>query len=224
MEDIISGWFAENAVREGYAAEKKIRAYIRLLSEEKGARNIIGTVSPERLQREHIVPSMKLAGIVIGKNGVDVGSGNGLPGLVIAIMDPGKKVCLMEPGEKRMFFIRRAARELGLDNVSFACVRAEEAGRSAEYREKFDFGTCRAVARLDITAELVLPLLKKNGTYYAQKGASAAAETEKSRDVISLMGGSLQSIGEDNTIIIRKSGSTPEEYPRKWNRIIRQKP
>ena len=110
----------------------------------------------------------------------DVGSGGGLPGIVLAIARPDARIVLIEATRKKADFLIAAAAELGLSNVDVAPLRAEEAGRS-EWRESFNVATARAVATLPILIPWLMPLLKPGGYALAMKGPKAAEELRQSR-------------------------------------------
>nr|GEU57103.1 ribosomal RNA small subunit methyltransferase g [Tanacetum cinerariifolium] len=140
-------------------------------------------------------------------NLVDVGSGAGLPGLILAIACPGWKVTLLESLNKR-------------------CVvrgRAEDVGQNIEFREVFDVTVARAVAEMRVLAEYCLPLVRVGGLFVAAKGHAPEEEVTRAKRAISLMGASLletcyvnshSPYGQRTAIICLKNGPTPKKYPR----------
>ncbi|MEA3505874.1 MAG: 16S rRNA (guanine(527)-N(7))-methyltransferase RsmG [Elusimicrobiota bacterium] len=209
----------ETGLKDTRPATKKIERYLDLLYRERKIRNIIGPRNRETIFREHFIPSLCLGAEIEGGRGADIGTGAGIPGMVIAIVNPSCPVILMEPKKSRVNFLNKVKNDLGLENVTVAVLRGEEAGRRKEYREQFRFVTCRAVASLKVSSELAMPLLKTGGIYYAQKGEKLSAELKEAQSIIDILGGEIEDIKADNTLIIRKVSSTPENYPRKWNRI-----
>jgi 16S rRNA (guanine527-N7)-methyltransferase len=151
----------------------------------------------------------------------DVGSGGGVPGVVLAIVRPDVQVTLIEATKKKADFLRSAALELGLENVTVQAIRAEDAGRRAE-RESFDVVAARAVATMDWLAEWLLPLAKVGGIVLAMKGPKVAQELPDALKAIKLLGGgqpevlpALSPAGEGRVIVtIAKIGPTPKQYPR----------
>ncbi|KAG7954676.1 hypothetical protein I3843_11G031000 [Carya illinoinensis] len=103
-------------------------------------------------------------------NLVDVGSGAGLPGLILAIACPDWKVTLLESMNKRCVFLENAIGLAGLSNVRVVRGRAENLGQDLCFREKFDVAVARAVAEMRILAEYCLPLVRVGGLFVAAKG------------------------------------------------------
>ena len=115
---------------------------------------------------------------------VDVGSGAGLPGVVLAIARPDLDLHLVEPMLRRTQWLTHAVDELGLDNVAVHRGRAEELAGTVSA----PFVTARAVARLDKLARWCLPLLEPGGTLVAMKGRSAAEELGEDRRALERLG------------------------------------
>ena len=113
---------------------------------------------------------------------VDIGSGAGLPGIVLAMLRPELTVTLLEPMERRCRFLADCVTELGLANASVLRARAEDAVLRA------DIATARAVAPLDRLAELAIGLVRPGGMVLAIKGQTAAAELKKARPVLKRIG------------------------------------
>jgi 16S rRNA (guanine527-N7)-methyltransferase len=152
----------------------------------------------------------------------DVGSGSGVPGVVLAIARPDVQILLLESTKKKAVFLEETARELALENVRVSDQRAEDAGRLPELREKFDVAAARAVGTLNWLAEWCLPLVKKGGRMLAMKGPKAAEELPLAGHAIRLVGGGNVDVhpadlpgGLRHVIVeIRKIAATPSSYPR----------
>jgi len=130
---------------------------------------------------------------------VDVGSGGGLPGMVLAIARPEVKVTLLEATRKKADFLKSTADELGLGNVTVIPMRAEEAVRDKPtgggMRGPFDVAVARAVALLPQLAEWLLPLLKPGGVMLAMKGPKVAEEIPATSKILRrLCGGKISQI------------------------------
>ena len=151
----------------------------------------------------------------------DVGSGGGVPGIPLAITRPDARVMLIESTKKKAAFLKQAAAELGLVNVSVSEWRAEEVGHSNS-RETFDVAVARAVATLDWLAEWCLPLVKRRGKVLAMKGARAAEEVPAARKTIKFLGGAEPIVhavdlpGSEHRVIVEipKLTRTNERFPR----------
>ncbi len=152
---------------------------------------------------------------------VDIGSGGGVPGIPLAIARPDAKVLLVESTKKKAVFLKDAAAELKLTNVTVSELRAEDVGQS-ELRETFDVATARAVATLDWLAEWCLPLLKKDGKMLAMKGARAAEEVPAAGVAIKLLNGGSPVVhpvelpGTEHRVIVEvpKLRRCPHQFPR----------
>ncbi|EPS61711.1 hypothetical protein M569_13083 [Genlisea aurea] len=156
-------------------------------------------------------------------NVIDVGSGAGLPGLVLAIAFPGWKLTVVESMNKRCAFLKHAASLVGLQNVHIVQDRAENAGHKVELREGFDVAVARAVADMRILAEYCLPLVRVGGLFVAAKGHDPQEEVLQAERAVGLMGGSIMQTclvesrskyGQRTAVVCRKDGPTPRKYPR----------
>ena len=150
---------------------------------------------------------------------VDLGSGAGLPGLVLAIERPEAEVVLVESVGKKCGWLERTIEELGLENVRVACARAEEL-------EEAPFGvvTARALAALPVLCEYAAPLLVEGGALVAWKGAVDAREEAdglQAAEVLGLVREEVRAVepyagSERRTLhVFRKVGPTPAGYPRR---------
>jgi 16S rRNA (guanine527-N7)-methyltransferase len=149
------------------------RAFTNRLAERGEELGLIGPLELPRLWTRHVLNSGLLAplihaGAVVG----DVGSGAGLPGLVLAIARPDAQFVLIEPMERRTDWLRSVADELGLQNVEVSRARAEE----APYIERLDQVTARAVSALKTLIPSVVPLAKPGGELILMKGARVDEE------------------------------------------------
>lgn len=155
---------------------------------------------------------------------LDIGSGAGFPGLVLAAARPDTKWLLLDSLNKRCEFLKRAAREMGLKNVEVMHARAEEAGQNKKFRESFDIVAARAVTAMPVLAELTLPFLKKGGLLLAMKGPALAEELAEAQNALKVLQGKVISsqeyclpvFGDGRTLCtVEKIGSCPAKYPRR---------
>lgn len=155
---------------------------------------------------------------------VDVGTGAGFPGLVLKLVWPATQLTLVESVHKKAEFCRHIVSRLGLDQVEVLSERAEEVGQNPDHRHQYDLAVARAVARMPILMEYLLPLVHRNGVAMAMKGEAAPAETQTAANAIHLMGGKLQKlvhvelpgvVEERFIVVVNKVAHTPEEYPRR---------
>jgi 16S rRNA (guanine527-N7)-methyltransferase len=161
------------------------QAYARLLAEPGIERGLLGPSETARLWDRHLLNSAVVAELVPGGARVaDLGSGAGLPGIVLAILLPDSEVTLIEPMERRTSFLAECVTELGLDNARVLRGRAEDlAGQVAA-----DVVTARAVAKLGRLAALAVGLTRPGGLVLAIKGATAASEVAQASPVFRKLG------------------------------------
>ncbi|KAG4203676.1 hypothetical protein ERO13_A05G415200v2 [Gossypium hirsutum] len=154
---------------------------------------------------------------------VDVGSGAGLPGLVLAVACPGWEVTLVESMNKRCLFLEHAVSLIGLSNVQVVRERAEKLGQDSNFRERFDVAVARAVAEMKVLAEYCLPLVRVGGLFVAAKGHNPQDEVKSAERATKLMGASVLQLcsveshsphGQRTAIICFKNRPTPRKYPR----------
>ena len=148
-------------------------AYAELLATDGIVRGLIGPREVPRLWERHLLNCAVLTDLVDeGSTVCDIGSGAGLPGLVMAIRRPDLDVTLVEPLLRRTTFLEEAVEALGLTNVEVVRARAEEVHGT----RSFDVVTSRAVAPLERLSGWSLPLVRTGGSFLAMKGSSAEAE------------------------------------------------
>ena len=158
-----------------------------------------------------------------GKTLIDVGCGAGFPGVPLAISCPEAKITLLDSLGKRVKWLEEVLPTLG---VSAECVTARAEEAVATRRERYDYATSRAVARLNILLELTAPYVKVGGAVLAMKGAAAREELAECANAIKKLGLKLEEVREfpiDGTshavIILRKIAHTPPQYPRRYAKI-----
>jgi 16S rRNA (guanine527-N7)-methyltransferase len=150
---------------------------------------------------------------------VDLGSGAGLPGLVLAIARPEAEVVLVESVGKKCAWLERTVSALGLENVRVVCARAEELDE-----EPFDVVTARALASLAVLCEYAAPLLREGGSLVAWKGAVDAREDADGLHAARVLGLEREEVravepypgSQRRTLhVFRKVSPTPAGYPRR---------
>ena len=219
----------EDILRESLPLDERalgrFRRYYELLTEWNKVMNLTAISGEEDTARLHFLDCAALAGLteLRGKRVIDVGTGAGFPGLVLKILCPETELVLLDSLEKRVRFLKTVCAELGFDDVLCLHARAEEA--PPQLRESFDLACSRAVARLNLLAELCLPFVKRGGLFAAMKGPDAAEELREAEKGLRLLGGEIERVAEypvpgtalcHNAVLIRKASETPKKYPRKW--------
>jgi 16S rRNA (guanine527-N7)-methyltransferase len=168
-------------------------AFAELLATDGIVRGLIGPREVPRLWDRHLLNCAVVTDAVPeGASVCDIGSGAGLPGLVMAIRRPDLNLTLVEPLLRRTTFLEEAVARLGLSNVRIVRARAEELHGS----DTFDVVTSRAVAPLDRLSRWSLPLVRSGGEFLAMKGSSAEGELEAAARVISKERGEVQGVLE----------------------------
>jgi 16S rRNA (guanine527-N7)-methyltransferase len=164
-----------DAARRAFSSQRLPLAerYVELLATAGVERGVIGPREAPRLWDRHILNSLALAQEVPdGASLADLGSGAGLPGVVLAIGRPDLSVTLVEPLQRRTTFLDEVVEDLGLERVRVLRGRAE----SLHGRETFDVVTARALAPLGRLLGWAMPLVAAGGELLAMKGSSAADE------------------------------------------------
>jgi 16S rRNA (guanine527-N7)-methyltransferase len=159
--------------------------YAQLLATDGVTRGLIGPREAPRLWERHLLNCAVLTELIAeGADVCDVGSGAGLPGLVLAIRRPDLQVTVVEPLLRRSTFLKEVVDGLGLAHVEVLRARAEE----LHGRREFSIVTSRAVAPLPRLVEWCLPLVRQGGEMLAMKGASARDEVRASSDELGRRG------------------------------------
>ena len=187
--------------------------------------NLTAITEPAAVAKLHLLDSLTVltAGDLREKSLIDVGCGAGFPGVPLAIACPEANITLLDSLGKRVRWLESVLPTLG---VSANCITARAEEAVGEYRERFDFATSRAVARLNILLELTAPYVKVGGAVIAMKGAAAQEELDECGGAIRKLGLKLESVkhfsidGADHALIVlRKLSPTPKAYPRRYAKI-----
>ena len=162
------------------------RRYVELLATDGVTRGLIGPRETGRLWDRHLLNCAAVAELVPEQGElVDIGSGAGLPGVVLAMLRPGLSVVLLEPLLRRSVFLEECVAELGLGNATVVRARAED---KAAAHVRADIATARAVAPLDRLVGWAAGLLRPGGQLLAIKGQTAAEEVAAAQPVLSRLG------------------------------------
>lgn len=162
----------------------KGRAFTEALARHGEELGLIGPLELPRLWTRHILNSALVAPLLRPGRVGDVGSGAGLPGIVLAITRPDVEFVLIEPMERRVAWLERQAAELELTNVTVVRARAED----SKLFEALDQVTARAVSALRTLIPVTAPLVRPGGELVLMKGASVEAEIGKAEKVIRKFG------------------------------------
>lgn len=194
--------------------------------------NLTAITEPEEIVYKHFVDSvilLKYVDIPKCAKLIDVGTGAGFPGLALLIARPDLDITLMDSTKKKLGVISDILDNIGL-TANVVHSRAEEAGKSPDFREQYDFATARAVTNLRDLSEICIPFVKKGGYFVPLKGAGANEEISGAEKAIDILGGklvktdifTLQTCGERAVIHVEKISQTPPKYPRPSAQIAKK--
>lgn len=155
---------------------------------------------------------------------IDVGTGAGFPGMVLAIARPELNVTLVDATRKKVGFLEAVVIELGLANVRALHARAEELGHNPDHRERYDIATARAVASIPALLELCIPLLRVGGRALFPKGSDIEQELAEGDIAASMVGAKIVATeyvavpgvpSATRLVFAVKVKSTPSPFPRR---------
>ncbi len=210
----------------------KFLIYSDMLVEWNNKCNLTAILDPEGITIKHFYDSVfPFMNIDIPQNAklIDVGTGAGFPSVPLAIMRNDLKLTLLDSLNKRINFLSELTDTL---EVKAECIhgRAEEFGQKADYREKFDIATARAVASLPELCEYCLPFVKVGGYFVSLKGSNGLEELNNSYNAISTLGGDVvekrnYTLPNDDgrtLVVIKKISHTPTKYPRNKGQMTKK--
>ena len=227
MENILIDGLQELGLPADADKAAAMAEYGRRLLKTNAVTNLTAITDPDAVARLHFLDSAALLTVAdfTGKSVMDVGSGAGFPGIPLRIMEPTVRLTVMDSVGKKVDFIRESCQAMGMEDVSCLWGRAEE---MPQLRESFDIVVSRAVAELDVLAELCLPLAKPGGLFIAMKKPDCDDEVARGDFAIRALGGRVREIrrytvpGTDvvhAAVLVEKTKSTPPQYPRRYAQI-----
>ena len=182
-------------------------------------RGVTALKTEEAIREEFLLDSLGgLSALLETGRVIDIGTGGGVPGLVLAIARPDLEFVLTDSASKKTSWVK----ELELKNVEVVTSRLELLGRDESFRAQFDAVTAKALAGLAVLTEFALPLLKMEGRLLAYKGPALSEEIEEARFAFQKLGAVVHrcqaySLGEKSFVLceVLKTGPTSELYPRR---------
>lgn len=154
---------------------------------------------------------------------VDVGSGAGFPGIPLKLVFPDIQLTLIESRGKKAQFLEHIVEKLGLNNVEVLSERVEKVGQMTEHREQYDWVVARAVAKMPVLVEYMLPLVKVGGKAVSQKGDGIDEEVASAKNAIDVLGGKMEDTityeidgieNQRSLVVVSKVKKTNDKYPR----------
>ncbi|CAL5047042.1 unnamed protein product [Urochloa decumbens] len=219
--------------------QRQVGVYVEALLDWNQRMNLTAVTDEAEVMTRHVADSLAVlpplerayrarsstggGGDIDGVSLIDVGSGAGLPGLILAVARPSWRFTLLESMKKRCTFLEHAVEAMGLSNVDVVCDRAENAGQSLDHREAYDIAAARAVAELKVLAEYCLPFVRVGGLFIAAKGHDPHEEIKNAKSAVQKLGASMSELcnvesmgphGQRTAVIYLKDRATPRKYPR----------
>ena len=203
--------------------------YCDLLLEKNQVMNLTAIREPDKVATLHFLDCLALLNVTDfrEKSVIDVGCGAGFPGLPLKIAEPSIHLTLLDSLNKRVAWLRDEL--LPALDVEADCVSGRAEEYAAFHREQYDIATSRAVARLNLLAELCLLLVRPGGYFLAMKGQDAAEEVQEAECAVRTLGGRVERIWEypvedavHRVVVIKKVSNTPSKYPRQFAKIKKQ--
>jgi 16S rRNA (guanine527-N7)-methyltransferase len=214
----------EKYSQEVFVNKREIFEKFRLLLLEYNEKyNLTSILDEKEIYYKHFLDSA-LGADLFFKNArvAEVGSGAGFPSMVLKILRPDLAMDLFESVGKKCDFLQAVVDNFGFQNVHIYNIRAEEAAKDAKFREKYDFVTARAVARMNTLCEYCMPFVKVGGSFVAYKSGDVT-EIDEAKNAYKTLGGVLERVipyelpegyGERVLAVVKKTKPTPPKYPR----------
>ena len=200
--------------------EKKVDNLLKYLSHT----NLTAMRDEKLIIEKHFLDSLLLQKLIKEdmRSAIDVGTGAGFPGMVLAIFNENIRFTLMDSIGKKTKFLQMVKDELGLENVEVVTSRAEDF-ISDDKRESYDLGLCRGVSKLSTILEYIIPFLKEGGIFLSQKmeGTGEEAEAENAlailkSEIVEIFNFNLPFSKDSRVVIeIKKKEKTDKKYPRR---------
>ena len=228
MTELLKNGFSAMKLSVSDAQIAQLEDFTARMLDTNKVMNLTRITDPKEIAEKHLLDCASLlqAADFSQKSVVDVGCGAGFPGMPLHILCPSCELTLLDSLGKRIRFLQGCIDAMNLSNIEAVHARAEEF--AAKHREQDDFAVSRAVAQLNVLAELSLPLVKQGGAFIAMKSKDTDEELERAKKAIRLLGGEIEKIIDytiphteitHRLVVIRKKNHTPKQYPRPFRKI-----
>lgn len=231
MERIITAFQTALTAYEICISEAELQNnihFIKILLEANQTVNLTAITDFEEALYKHLMDTMLVTKLPLWKNVtkiIDIGSGAGIPAIPLAIVAPGKTVVSMDATQKKVKFQQQVSERLGLTNLQPIWGRAEEIGQQIAHRQQYDLVLARAVAPVNVLAELTIPFARPStGMVCLYKGKDYREELNYGLKAIEVLGGKVidcietdlpRNFGARSLIIIQKVKPTSIQFPRR---------
>ena len=193
--DVIRAALDRNGICFPQDLPEQLESYLRLLLDWNSRMDLTADTEEEEILNRHFLDSLAiLRSDIIQPDAqlIDVGTGAGFPGMVLAMARPDLKITLMDAQQKRLNFLEEVRKEVGISNVELVHMRAEDGGRDPRYRERFDIAAARALAPMNILCEFLLPFVRTGGYALCWKGPALQEELKAGGKAAEILGGKLE--------------------------------
>lgn len=210
--------------------EQRLRAYLEEVLRANQQFNLTAVREFDKAWIKHVLDSLEVfdhaasTRLFEGEQKIiDVGSGAGFPGVVLAIARPNLQVTLLEATRKKCNFLEVATQQHA-PNARVLCARAEDAGHDLQLRESFDVAVARAVGSFSEVLELCLPFVKTGGNVLLWRGQNAREEILEAKRALQMLGAKAEVLAayrltehelDYHLVRVEKLKSTPKAYPRR---------
>ncbi len=241
-KDTILNYCKLNNIEVSEETAEKFETLSDMLLEFNSHTNVTALKTREDIAVKHFADSLAVLKYDLIKKDakvIDIGCGAGFPGLPVKMLRPDIKITFVDSTAKKLKFTNSVAEAFGMTDVETCPERAEELVAKGK-REKYDVAVSRAVASLPVLVELVLPYVKVGGCFVAYKSSIEAdvnnkeSELSKAISGIKRLGGKVENILDaslpdiadeaqrHSLIVIRKTGKTPDGFPRRYAQIVKK--
>lgn len=187
MTELLKNGFSAMKLSVSDAQIAQLEDFTARMLETNKVMNLTRITDPKEIAEKHLLDCASLlqAADFSKKSVVDVGCGAGFPGMPLHILCPSCELTLLDSLGKRIRFLQGCIDAMNLSDIEAVHARAEEF--AAKHREQYDFAVSRAVAQLNVLAELSLPLVKQGGAFIAMKSKDTDEELERAKNAIRLL-------------------------------------
>ena len=208
---------------------ERFETYYEVLTDWAERVSLTAIRDTEGIQKRHFLESAALIPLLAreglhlrDRSLIDVGSGAGIPGIPLKIVEPSLRLTLVEAKHRKAEFLHALLPALGLSDVTVVTRRAEVAARDPDHREQYDYAVAKALAPLRTLAELTLPFVRMGGLVLAPKGQEAEREVTEAQEALETLKGSVRAVEPlplaepaQTVILVDKDLPTPPRFPRR---------
>jgi len=207
----------------------QFQAYYDVLTDWAERVSLTAVKDEEGIQKRHflesaaLIPVLREQGLSLeDKSLIDIGSGAGIPGIPLKIIEPSLKLTIVEAKQRKAEFLGALLKELNIDDVVVIPRRSEETAHNAIHREQYNYAAAKALAPLATLIELTLPFLVMGGVVIAPKGKETDKEVAEAEVALETLKGSIRAVEpipladkKQKVVLVDKDLPTPARFPRR---------